>query len=312
VALTANIPTAASAYWNQRGALAGRREHLLALLRAVNAPGDLSPQQAAQFVAVALEFAPDVILELGRGFGNSTCAFAEATHLLAPKRCRVLSLCLSDAWTTRTVPALQSVVNDSWFEPIDARVTDILAFDFVAALRGHQRVLVFWDAHGFAVAECVLGKILPAIAGRPHLVLMHDLLDARYAPGEVHEYGEQSLWMGGNEAVKARLRLGHIESGVEQAVAAVDFTTRNRISLSSADHSLQTEIETDAEKKAELRRLLGDQLFAHPACWFYFTLNERPGPYTFPRVRQPGEGTRRLPWSRRLQTAVSILLRGHE
>ena len=36
------------------------------------------------------------------------------------------------------------------------------------------RVLLLWDAHGFEIAETVLGRILPVIASRPHLVLMHD------------------------------------------------------------------------------------------------------------------------------------------
>jgi hypothetical protein len=38
-----------------------------------------------------------VILELGRGQGNSTCAFTEATNLKQGQM-RVLSLCLSDNW----------------------------------------------------------------------------------------------------------------------------------------------------------------------------------------------------------------------
>jgi hypothetical protein len=33
-----------------------------------------------------------------------------------------------------------------------------------------------------------------------------------------------------------------------------------------------------------MRELLGEELFSLQGHWFWFTLNERPGPYTFPAV----------------------------
>ena len=41
---------------------------------------------------------------------------------------------------------------------------DILEFDYRKALSDAKRVLIFWDAHGFDIAECVLGEILPIVA----------------------------------------------------------------------------------------------------------------------------------------------------
>jgi hypothetical protein len=32
-----------------------------------------------------------------------------------------------------------------------------------------------------------------------------------------------------------------------------------------------------------MRRALGDELFSLQGHWFWFTMNEQPGPYTFPK-----------------------------
>jgi hypothetical protein len=139
--------------------------------------------------------------------------------------------------------------------------------------------LVFWDAHGFDIAECVLGRILPIVATVEHLVIMHDLSDTRYSSEEHLEYGEYGLWKGNNWS-GPRLKLGIIDSAVEQSIAVLDFATRNHITLDSADHSFHTAL--TPEQQSEMREQLGE-LFDSQGHWFYFSLNERPGPYKFPR-----------------------------
>lgn len=212
-------------------------------------------------MATAMEFSPKLILELIRHKSNSTCAFVQ------PAR------------TRETVPRLCKIVPQSWFQPLQALRTDILDFQFEKALSGLRRVLIFWDAHGFDVAECVLGRILPIVAPLEHLVIMHDISDNRYASADQLEYGEHGLWRG-TDWSGPRVKLGIIDSAVEQCVATLDFATRNRITLDSADHSYRTEL--GAAQQQEMRLLMGD-LFDTEAHWFFFTLNQRPGPYTFPR-----------------------------
>ena len=285
------------AYWNQRFALAESRDRILALSHAVGRPSDLSTYQFSQLLAAALEFSPDLILELGRGKGNSTCAFTEAANLLSVSApCRVLSLCMSKDWAQKTVPKLRAVVPSSWFEPLTAEVGDLLKYDYKQVFAGAKRVLVFWDAHGFDIAECVLGVIAPIVADRPHVFLMHDMSDTRYASGQTG-YGGQRLWHGEN-AGSARFRLGNIDSAVAQAISAQDFTTRNRITLDSADHSIDLELNQVPGRVQEIQTLLGEELFAMQAHWFWFSLNEHPGPYTFPRFAL---GERSFPsgWLRR-------------
>src|SRR5262245_22183271 len=108
--------TPGRAYWNQRARLAADRDRLMLLSRAVSWPSGMTLYQYSQLIASCLEFSPDLILELGRGYGNSTCAFTEAANLLGgASHTRVLSLCNTGEWVTRTVPALRSVVDNDWF-----------------------------------------------------------------------------------------------------------------------------------------------------------------------------------------------------
>jgi FkbM family methyltransferase len=272
----------ARAYWNQRQTLAGARDRLLALSRAVNHMSDLWPYQWAQLMSVVLDYQPDVVLELGRGKGNSTCAFTEASNL-NQGRTRVLSLCLSDDWDRQTLPQIKPIVPKDWFAPLQALRANILEFDYEMALSGAERVVIFWDAHGFEIAECVLGEILPVVAGKEHLVLMHDLSDTRYCSEEQLEYGGHGLWKR-NDWSGPRLKLGIIDSAVEQSIAALDFTTRNHLSLDSADHSFHTNL--SPSQQAEMLEILGG-LFETQGHWFYFSLNEVPAPYKFPHFTRP-------------------------
>jgi hypothetical protein len=279
--LTAFSP--AAAYWNQRFVLRKDHSRIQKLVDAVGKESDLRAFQWAQLMAVSLEFGPDLVLELGRGKGNSTCAFTEASNL-SKSKFRVLSLCLTNGWQRQTLPKLKSVVSGNWFEPLQAMRTDILKFDFQHPLSNAKRVLIFWDAHGFDVAECVLGRILPLVQNRDHLVVLHDFSDARYLPKETASYDGRGLWKGGNSGNR-RLRIGNIDSGVEQSVSVLDFTTRNRIPLESAEQSFHTAF--GPKEQLEMRTLLG-KMFEMNAYWFYFSLNDAPGPYQFPMFEPPG------------------------
>jgi hypothetical protein len=274
--------TPGSAYWNQRFQLSNARERINTLHQTINRPSDLSRYQFAQLLASALEFAPDLILELGRHMGNSTCAFTEAANQLPGSR--VLSICKSRQWSWTTAPKLRKVVPRSWFHLLEAVRGDILKFDFSKVLANSHRVLLFWDAHGFAIAEYVLGAILPQLASRDHIVLMHDLSDIRYT-GDAADYNGRGLWKGIN-AGKDRFRIGIIDSAVAQALSIQDFVGRNRLTLDSADHSIDLEINQLSGRTEEMRRVLGNELFSLQAHWFWFTLNEHAGPFTFPRFHR--------------------------
>jgi hypothetical protein len=271
--MQSSVFSPAFAVWNQREILQQKRDRLQALFQAVQDPESLTLPQWVHLYTAVLEFKPDLVLELGRNVGNSTCAFTEAANQIGD--CRVVSLCRSTNWQEFTQAQVSQVVPVEWFQPLDARVADILQVDAKALLGNSQRILVLWDAHGFDVAEYVLGSLMPLLRNRQHLVLVHDITDLRYHPGQ-ESYRDKPLWRAGNDDVytdhTVRVVLGYLSSAVEQAIALVDFTSRNHLPLHSADESFYTEL-SQAQNNA-LRDLLGDEVFSRNAHWFWFSLNE--------------------------------------
>lgn len=279
------ICSAGRAVWNQRRVVAGLAPRLRQLMGVVGRPTDLAPHQWGQLLAFAAEFRPDLVIELGRGHGNSTCVFLEAARALdqSGSPCRVVSLCLTSAWADDTVPRLAGVCDAAWFARGKILRGDILRYDFGAEAAGAKRVLVFWDAHGPEVADAVLSRLMPPLAGRAHAVLMHDISDATYDTAK-SGYGDANLW-DGECATGHTFRVAGIASSVTQAVLALDFTGRNGVKLHTAAEELHRELADRPDRRAELEALLGNDLFSLRAHWVWFTLNEATGPLTFPRPR---------------------------
>jgi hypothetical protein len=253
---------------------------------AVGHPGDLGLCQWAQLIAFMLEFAPDVAIDLGRGWGNSTTALMIAANLQASQRsCRVISICQSDEWQKTTSGRVAQIVSPHWFDLLEVYQTNILAFDFEKALGDAASVLVFWDTNRFDVAECVLGYLMPLIARRRHVVAVHDISDARYS-SYARIYGKHRLW-NMKDSMKGSLIVGDVWSSSEDVVPILDFVSRNSLSLFSADHSLRVGAIEDPDSSARVRRTLGD-LFSAEAHWRWFSLNEVRPPYTFPPWQSEG------------------------
>lgn len=276
----------AGCYYAQREQLAEDAGILNALIGAVRAEHALMPPQWAQWYSVALGFAPDLILELGRAKGNSTALFTQAASRLP--HARVVSVCLSDDWTSETVPRLARVVPAGWFDRLDARIAEILEVDYEALLKDARRALVLWDAHGFDVAEVVLGRILPILRERPHLIMMHDISDNRYAT--VRSYEGQPLWRGsrslaGAGAEASRVNIGWMNSREDQIVALADFGARNDIEIGSADHAYAQFFGTQRARADQMRQVLGDRFFSVEAHWAFLSLTGKEPPFFFPTVR---------------------------
>jgi hypothetical protein len=190
----------------------------------------------------------------------------------------VVSVCLQpfDQSHAAVLPA----TTPEWFAPLSVYQGDVREFDFEKALGDARRVLVFWDAHGFDVAECMLGGLMPLLADRKHLVFMHDIGDARHEAAE--SYNGFGVWKGEEMWPGPMIRLGHVFATVQQAVSVVDFTSRNRIALHSAVHSLHSRFAACPTDERELRDVLGNFFEMRSLC-AWFTLNESAGPYFFPQ-----------------------------
>jgi len=286
-----DMKLASRSLYKQRQAVVANAARLRALFDAVGWGNDLSLPQWGHFYSLALEFRPDLIIELGRGSGNSTCVFTQAAQEIPG--CRVLSYCISDDWSRVTRPRVARLVPDAWFEPLDAREQDITTIDFGAVCEGAHRVLVFWDAHGFGVADCVLARLMPTIVDRPHVVAMHDVSDTRYC-GTPGDYQGRPFWRGKEGAWEgdcARLRLGWVDTAVDQVIPTLDFLARNGLDLHSADHEVQSDIVDYPERLAALEQDYPEGFFSAVNDWAYFSLNEGKGAHFFPAYLGAGDGS---------------------
>jgi len=290
---------AGRAYWNQRSWLQEHANRVQQLATVVGDSTSLNLPQWAQLMAVVREFEPDLIIELGRARGNSTVAFAEVAAT-SDHPLKIVSYCRSLEWRG-TRQRLASLVSEDWFTSLDIRWGDIAQADFEAA-RTAGRVIVLWDAHGFEIAEAVLARLLPLLEGRPHIVLVHDISDTRYDSTDRGAYDGSSIWRG-DLTRNEKFRIGHVESGVPQAVSILDFCTRNSIPLHSADASIAQEI-VDPGRSSEMASALGP-LWGERGHWSWFTLTEAGRtPVSFPAV---GAAQRRSLVGR-VKQAVRILL----
>jgi len=275
----------ASALWNQRQELSKAKKRLMALHEAVNKPTDLNLGQWFQLYAFGLEFAPDMILDLGRGYGNSTCVFAEVANRVGNMKVVSIGYDAEQAWKTQTVQRLRGIVTSEWFDPLEILHQDILRTDFGDVFSRGKRVFLFWDAHGLELAGHMLAEVFPHLAAKDHVIAVHDITDARYhnvSPTYIREDGLPQTWM------------DHLVSPFEELTPLYDFLSRNQIAIDTPNNSLQKLLQ-DNEKRIELETCL-ERDFSSPTPletghWIYFELKNRNNPkqeIVFPRY-SPGK-----------------------
>jgi hypothetical protein len=129
----------------------------------VGSPGDLDLAQWLALHRLALESRPDLLFEVGRGYGNSTVVLTEAAHTLDA---RVISVGNDEpsGFETRTWPRLSPIVGETWRTPLDVVQADVLDFTPPPC----ARAFLFWDAHGPEVAKAILGRIIPELGRLDH------------------------------------------------------------------------------------------------------------------------------------------------
>src|SRR3990167_6248792 len=227
-----------NAIWNQRFKLQQTKLRLKQLADAVGHISDSSLAQYAQMYAISLEFKPDLIIEFGRGAGNSTAVFTEAANQLDD--CSVISICLSNDWQDKTAGRIAKIVPKEWFSKLDARIGNILDLDFKTLIKNGKRILFLWDAHGWDIAEYILGEVLPELRLRDHIVFVHDI--SYFDPSSKNSaYGANGIWKGyAGDDVKnpPYIVLNSMASPFEEMIAIYDFTSRNSLKI----HSVQEEI----------------------------------------------------------------------
>ena len=269
------IFNAGEALWKYRRELKKSRNRILKLARAINRLNDLSLPQYGQLFVTTLAFKPDLIIELGRGFGNSTAVFTEVANQLT--NCKVISICLSNDWQKTTSVEIAKIIPKNWFNKLDAKITNIFDIDIRKLVKKSKRILFLWDAHGWDVAEYILGRVLPAIRKKEHLVLVHDI---SYFDQKNHaDYGSHGVWKGypGDEVKDLPyVVVDSMTSPFEEVIVIYDFAARNKLKIYSLQEQINEIFRKNNNARAELKNLLGKHLADSSSSFHYFSLNTLP------------------------------------
>jgi hypothetical protein len=237
----------------------------------VNCPGNLPLGNWVQLYAVCLDFAPDLIIEVGRGYGNSTCVFTEAANRLSDTKVVSIGNDSDRAWNTGTVPRLRRLVSTNWFEPLEVREEDAFKIDFSKICSFGTAILFFWDAHGSQLATHILANLMPQLKNKRNVTLVHDISDARYDDNLTRSYfradGLPQFW------------LGDLVGPFEELIPLYDFLSRNRIIYDTPRRSLSRKFATNLAKRDELANCWGlnflDDSPLELGGLLYFDLNNR-------------------------------------
>ncbi|MCE5249348.1 hypothetical protein LLG96_03925 [bacterium] len=281
---TSDLPLSVGCYYALKDTIGEDAVILERLSRAIDTPVSLSLSQYFHWYAMVFAFKPDLIIELGRGPGNSTSVFCQASRRL--KNTIVKSFCFGPGWDKKK--NIVPLVDADWFSRLEIYSGDLTRVDFSPHIQPFQRVMVLWDAHGYEVANHVLGHIMPLLQQKQHIVICHDFSDNRVVSCP-RSYGGKSFWMGMNDFdinsdKRERLNLFWINTVVDQAIPLVDFCWRNSIELHSADFELY-EIKRDhPEIIREIQSFIPGHVFSEINHWVYFSLNESNGDYHFPAL----------------------------
>jgi hypothetical protein len=154
------------------------RERFAELAERVGAADNLPLEQWHRLYERAVAAAPDMIIEVGRGYGNSTVVLTEAAHELGV---RVYSVGndVPPTFANITWGKLRPVVGEAWRSPLILIQGDVRNYKPFEC----ERAFLFWDAHGPEVAETMLKRLIPALP-RGSTVVVHDVC----TPQEAAEY----------------------------------------------------------------------------------------------------------------------------
>jgi hypothetical protein len=261
---------------------------LLLIAQNIDYSNDLYLVEYAQLFTITLQYKPDLIIEVGRGYGNSTAVFTEAANQIS--NTQVISICLTDDWQKEIVPKITGIVPKNWFHNLDILTANILDIKFKRLLKNKQKIIIFWDAHGWEVAEYVLGNILRALKNKDHLLIIHDIWyfnQKKYA-----DYSSFGIWKGylGDDIKKQPyFVINNTFSFFEEAIAIHDFAARNKVKIHSVEKESREIFKRNKTIGIKYQKLLGEKAYNLPSRLQWFSLNQlsSTNKIFFPKFRPP-------------------------
>jgi len=263
----------ASSLLNHRKDLLDSKKRIRELCESVNRPVDFGFPDWIQLYSLVLEFSPDLIIELGRGYGNSTCLFTEAVNKSGKGKVVSVGYDSEHAWEKTTVPALQKLISPQWLDKLCIKQQDIMKTDFTEITRQAQRVVLFWDAHGKELAQYIIAHLFPILQNKEHLIVMHDITDTGNSiPASPTEFGTSKIF-----------QINNLVSIFEEIIPLFDFISSNGIHYDTLRESIrrfvreneQTSPDISIELKNTWNELVGGHESIERSHMIYYDINNK-------------------------------------
>jgi len=259
----------ASTLWKRKNELIDAREILFKLYNTVNRRLTLTFQQWIQLYTMTREFSPDLIIELGRGYGNSTCVFTEAVNRNHKGHIISIGYDSQNVWKTVTVPELKKFVSSKWFDKLQVMEQDIMKIDFTEIIDKSERVLLFWDAHGYELSQYILANIFPHLQNKEHLIIIDDVFDVNCWPKNQKPFSYTNF--------PYSVQINNLIWEFSEFVRIIDFISRNGILYDTPCSSLTKFYETSPELEMEMKtvqdKLIGNLEKMEDSKFIFFDLN---------------------------------------
>jgi len=258
--------------WNNRKELIDSKKRLGELCKAVNRPVDFMFADWIQLYSLVFEFSPDLIIELGRGFGNSTCLFTEAVSKSGKGKVVSIGYDGENAWEKTTVPSIQKLINSQWLDKLRVIQQDIMKVDFSEITQQSQRILLFWDAHGKELAQYILANIFPLLQNKEHLIIMHDVTDTGNSDPVSSPENNGKIF-----------QVNNLVSPFEEIVPLFEYFSSNGIFCDTLRESIrrfvkeneQTSSDISKELKNIWNELVGDDVSLERSHMIYFDIKNK-------------------------------------
>ncbi len=225
------------------------------LVRLIDAPDELAFSDWLMLYALAMQHRPGHIVEIGRGFGSSTCVFVEVAHALGAD---VTSYDLAGGRWAATLPRAIQAMGEGWLARLTLAGGDFTQVRPEEVLPGEGRTLLFWDAHGRDIGRQIITCIFPRL-GPEDLTIVHDVSDF-----------SSRLIQGGS----ARWRFGSFYSLFDELPILHEYWQRHgtRVRSPASDAAAVMAIPSDTWARLTLR-LPADArpLIGRGGHWVYFS-----------------------------------------
>jgi len=228
------------------------------LFSAVNAPHQFGFQDWVMLFSLTMQYRPEFILEVGRGAGNATSVFLEASARLG---CRFVSVDRDGQPWREVAPRLEALKGAEWIDRATLIDRDFMKSRAEEMLPdGRGRTLLFWDDHRDHLARFIVARVFPRLRTGPNMVVVHDISDTR---GNLIAHNHRYRSYGPFEGPYKELR----------DLAA--FWERLGMPVRSPAHDIFTFAENDPERWQRLRETLPrglSPLIGTCGHWVYFQL----------------------------------------